>query len=506
MAINIQDNFRLNIALPVDTRIVASGSTARNNIQFKYDGLTVFDTSDRKTYIYNSASGTFSTNDSGGSGTLHSLTKWSSTTGLTSSGVFFRTGTGLESGKVGINTSNPLALLHIVGDGGGATQFVVHGYSTGVLIGQNFYNNGSNQYTDIAIGSAAIRMDTTSDIDFLVRPFGRSQALDITGTSDTVMKIEGNGNQILFKKNILMYYPAGSSVSQGSLFLRAQQGFSTKQLPDLTWWYNDKCGFFHPAQDVIGIAIGGDTQFGRFTPSGFLIASDQFITTPNYKIHIDSGNTQQSYIQFTQGATTGVGSSTGVLMGITTEGNAAIFSRYNTSAERGILFGFSGTSVHHKFNRRSHTIYAATNGVTPTVANGTGGHRVIRATKVVDVISTSPFTVETLTVPSNSQVVIEATFVLSESSGPSFRTQKIISHFTVNSAGAILLQNTGTTTPGVSGQSLATLTSTLTSKIGAPTFTTSANTINFRVLFGGGFTSGSSVVSYTAVINTTTGH
>ena len=510
MAINIQDNFRLNISLPVDTRIVASGSTARNNIQFKYDGLTVFDTFDRKTYIYNSATNNWNTLDAGGSGTSNSLTKWISTTGLTSSGVFFQTGSGLESGKVGINTNNPLALLHIVGDGGGATQFVVHGYSTGVLFGQNFYNNGSNQYTNIAIGSAAIRMDTTSDIDFLVRPFGRSQALDITGSTDVVMKIEGNGGQVLFKKNILMYSPAGTSISQGSLFLRSQQGFSTKESPDLTWWYNDKCGFYHPAQDVIGIAIGGNTQFGRFTPSGFLIATDQNITTPNYKIHIDSGNSQQSYIQFTQGSTTGVGSGFGVLVGITTDGNAAIFSRFNNSTEKGIIFGFSGTSTHHKFNRNSFTIYSSPLGTsTPNTNTGT---RVIRGTRNNGAMYGIGITaIETLTFPNNSQVALEATFVTSidTGSGKQFRTTKLIGHYTVNNGGSVTSQNTGSNST-FSGASVAHLVANLSSTNGS-----GITTPYFQVLSGGQISlvvqfsalgSGSSVVSYTAVINTTRGH
>ena len=353
-------------------------------------------------------------------------------------------------------------------------------------------------------------MDTTSDIDFLVRPFGRSQALDITGSTDVVMKIEGNGGQVLFKKNILMYSPAGTSISQGSLFLRSQQGFSTKESPDLTWWYNDKCGFYHPAQDVIGIAIGGNTQFGRFTPSGFLIATDQNITTPNYKIHIDSGNSQQSYIQFTQGSTTGVGSGFGVLVGITTDGNAAIFSRFNNSTEKGIIFGFSGTSTHHKFNRNSFTIYSSPLGTsTPNTNTGT---RVIRGTRNNGAMYGIGITaIETLTFPNNSQVALEATFVTSidTGSGKQFRTTKLIGHYTVNNGGSVTSQNTGSNST-FSGASVAHLVANLSSTNGS-----GITTPYFQVLPGGQISlivqfsalgSGSSVVSYTAVINTTRGH
>jgi hypothetical protein len=41
--INIADQFKVNISLPIDSRIVASGSTARNAIPYKYDGLVIYD-------------------------------------------------------------------------------------------------------------------------------------------------------------------------------------------------------------------------------------------------------------------------------------------------------------------------------------------------------------------------------------------------------------------------------------------------------------------------------
>lgn len=52
MAIQIIDGFQVNTALPIDNRIVASGSTARNAIPYKYEGLRVFDTSDSVPYVW----------------------------------------------------------------------------------------------------------------------------------------------------------------------------------------------------------------------------------------------------------------------------------------------------------------------------------------------------------------------------------------------------------------------------------------------------------------------
>ena len=52
MAIEIIDGFKVNSAVPVDNRIVASGSTARNAISYKYNGLRVYDTYDSIPYVW----------------------------------------------------------------------------------------------------------------------------------------------------------------------------------------------------------------------------------------------------------------------------------------------------------------------------------------------------------------------------------------------------------------------------------------------------------------------
>ena len=52
MAIEIIDGFKVSSAVPVDNRIVASGSTDRNAITYNYEGLRVFDTSDSIPYVW----------------------------------------------------------------------------------------------------------------------------------------------------------------------------------------------------------------------------------------------------------------------------------------------------------------------------------------------------------------------------------------------------------------------------------------------------------------------
>ena len=50
--ISLITNFNINAFVPIDSRIVATNSTMRDNIQYKYEGLKVYLQSDKKTYTW----------------------------------------------------------------------------------------------------------------------------------------------------------------------------------------------------------------------------------------------------------------------------------------------------------------------------------------------------------------------------------------------------------------------------------------------------------------------
>lgn len=70
MSIQIIDNFQINKAIPIDSRIVASGSSERNAIVYKYTGLKVFDTSDNNTYVWYNSTWNLDAGGGGGGGGL----------------------------------------------------------------------------------------------------------------------------------------------------------------------------------------------------------------------------------------------------------------------------------------------------------------------------------------------------------------------------------------------------------------------------------------------------
>ena len=119
MSTQIIDNFKVNVAKPIDNRMVTTGSASRDSIQYKYEGLRVFDTSDKVAYVYlngawvseSSASGT---NNIGISGTQYSLLYFNTSSTVASSKIYDK-----SSGSnilIGIGQANPSFALDVSGD------------------------------------------------------------------------------------------------------------------------------------------------------------------------------------------------------------------------------------------------------------------------------------------------------------------------------------------------------------------------------------------------------
>jgi hypothetical protein len=497
MPINIADQFKVNVSLPIDSRIVASGSTARGAIQFKYDGLRVFDTSDRITYIWNAITSTFSVADINGSGQINYMTRWSSSTGLTSSGIYYTVGSSINKGNVGINTSSPQAVLQINSDTGASQPFVIHkGVST--LLAYNFHSNSGDSYFDVGVGSGAIRFSDSGNIDFLIRS-ANTAAINSSNNANLAFQIQsGAGWAYLFKNLILSGNTTAPNLS--SLFLRSQNAFSTVSTPDVAWYNDDNTGIFHPAAYQIGISLGGVQRF-RFHETGLLLGGNAVgsPTIPSNKLQLDNGTGAASYIQFTAGTTTGVLSSNGFLVGVNSLGYPTFQSRTGNNS---FLFAFTNGNFFHKIDRNTFTIYSSSNGESVSTVTSTGGYRTVYGTK--SNFGQGNIEVGSISVPNNCYFSIEATFTAALPTTPrQFKTNKIIASYAVNSGGVISSQNTG---GGSSGLSLAMISSSGANNIGTGFFDfATAGTLKFRQNFTAIGVSGHSTVAFTAVINTGVG-
>ena len=518
MAINIQEQFNVNIGLPIDSRIVASGSAARSAITYKYDGLLVYDTGDRKTYVWNANNSSWSVTDITGVGTTNAIPKWSSSTGLTSSGIYMIASSG-SNGKVGINTSSPNEVLQVNSISGGSQPFVIHKGTAHNIIGSNWYNTGSDQYFSGTVGSAIIKFLSSGEIAIHNRSNTNFTPLNSGDTFNTFTTLLFGPDRIGLNRNT---YFSNNSIGNiiSSAYIRALYNFSTKTTPDYTWWNDDMTGIYHPSDNKIGFSVEGE-QKALITLNGLAITATDNVTSPASRIHVDGGNSVGSAIQFTAGTLTGVGSAQGVLLGIGANGSAVFQSRYQNSP---YLFVFTSGNSHHAIRRNKFVTYSGSNGENSASVTGPNGGDGSRSERIswewFDYFTGPPFGVVTtstinlgtttttsdngLKIPSNSSVSIDVIFNTSidPSSGSNqYKTQRITALFRCDSSGNVTLLNKST---------LYTLNSSSSSGIGNADViaSTSQNLIEFTITSGSGVTSNYyiwSILDIVAVFNVNVG-
>lgn len=507
--INIQDQFSVNIGLPIDKRIVANGTAGRNAITYKYDGLLVFDTSDRRTYVWNSANNAWGAADVSGAGQIGYLPKWQTTTGLTFSNIFISNVTNNYLAKVGINTNGATVreVFQVNSANTGSPPVVIHKGAVHNIIASNWYNNGVDNYFDASIGSHMIFFRDNGETWLMTRGAGAGNPpINSSAITDDINIMLYPSTVAQLGVRIVKNTTFNHDNSAGSAaFIRVNNNYSTPLTPDYTWWYNDQNGFYHPSSNTIGVSIAG-LQKAIFNSTGLLISSTNNITSPQRNLHVDSGTGNAAIIQLTNGTTSGTGNNSGFHIGL----NSAAYPYLSSRTGNPFLFVWSDGNSRHRFNSNQYLMYSNSGGenfATISASNGGGGSRVVRGTKLIVVQSSAgPFVVETLSVPSSSQVAIEATFVSSKDSPKQFTSKKIFAQYTVNSSGVLTSQNTGGSV--ASGVSLAMLSSSSATNItnaGSFDYAT-ANQIKMVVNFSSSGGSGASVVSFTATINTIRGH
>lgn len=507
MAINIQEQFNVNIALPIDSRIVASGSVSRNAIQNKYDGLIVYDTGERKTYVWNAVTSNFVLSDLSGGGTVNGLAKWTSASGLTSSGIYMVSGVGSANGRVGINTSSPNEVFQVNSISSGSQPFVIHKGSVHNIIGSNWFNTGSDSYNSLTVGSNIIKFQSNGETLFLNRVNGNSTALNSSDGYNSFTTANFGPDRINLHRNTVFNNSAlGSIVS--AAYIRARYQLSTKTTPDYTWWNDDQTGIYHPVDNKIGFSVEGEQKM-ILTTNGLAITGSDNVTAPSSRLHLDSGNNAAAYIQFTSGTLTGFGSNTGVLMGINSAGYPVFQSRYQNAP---YLFVFSNGNSYHSLRRNKTITYSWSGGENFASVSALYGGDGSRTERISWEVVNAGFgggaaviwSLYQLEVPNNTFVSIEVTFTTSVDplTGTSqFRTNKIHAGFICNGSGSVTSIGTAV--------SVVNLGSSSSSGIG-PGYvaSTAANSLNFQQLVGSGISAGHTiytVVDIVAVFNINVG-
>lgn len=195
MPINLVDNFNINSELPIDGRIIASNSTIREAIEYKYDGLKVFQLDIRKNYIWNGNSEEWEEDTNvNGSGTTYSLIMWGTSTQLADSPIRSYAKTiyedngkilvgssgydGAEAFQINSNYSDSTNIsefgtssMPLVIHKGGATTSIGHNWYYEIGTGDNYFNSDfDSSILDLSEGGFTFRGSTpSSSINTLIK-------------------------------------------------------------------------------------------------------------------------------------------------------------------------------------------------------------------------------------------------------------------------------------------------------------------------------------------------
>ena len=123
-----------------------------------------------------------------------------------------------------------------------------------------------------------------NDGELQLQPYGGKVGVGTTAPVAT-MHVEGstrlNGDTVV-----------GPNNNNSKAFIRANNGYSAHNTPDYTWYYNDTCGIFHPAGNVIGFSAGGE----KFrVDSGGTLTTGQTRTTNEFQVN-SNGTTLRRYV------------------------------------------------------------------------------------------------------------------------------------------------------------------------------------------------------------------
>lgn len=268
MAISLIDNFNINTTKPIDSRMVVDNSTQRTSIQFKYNGLKVFQTDNRITYVWNSILNIWEIDNSGLSknGNENFLPIFGIDNSLQNSIIYNTRVLSLSvspgnppkyRGKVAINNEDPKGTLHInsINDVSTSVPFIIDNRDSISFISRNF-NNENNTVFKSTIGSINIKMESNS-IEYMIRNAGQpnnsifrrlfinDQNFDIFGRfniDSTQFILSGsNNNNVIIGSRVYYGGSSGNLISNSIYLVRDGSGND---------WLSNK---YHDAFSVDGV-------------------------------------------------------------------------------------------------------------------------------------------------------------------------------------------------------------------------------------------------------------
>lgn len=299
MSIQIIDGFQVNTALPIDNRIVASGSVARNAISYKYEGLRVFDTNDNIPYVW--LNGAWVSENASGvvaSGTTTNYIPVLNGTNIVGNSVIYQSGS-----NIGVNTTSPSATFSVNGSlsattlsGNGASitgilgsnlnpgsipvdgslpagSKIINGSTGQVLVSGVSYTYWSNQ-SQLSVGTASL----ASNVSIVSTTASSNHYLAFFPNDSWVSALSGTNSSIRtnVSANTITYNPGTNTLNTGTVSANIIK-FPAVQIPS-----NDPNALDDYEEGTWTPAIGGVTSGFTYTSSGYYTKIGRVIILGGY--------------------------------------------------------------------------------------------------------------------------------------------------------------------------------------------------------------------------------
>jgi len=261
MSIQIIDGFQVNTAAPIDNRIVASGSVARNAIPYKYEGLRVFDTSDSVAYVYvNGAWRSENSTGISGNGTTYYLTAYTSVNTIGNS-LLYQASTIIrtQGDRVAINTEDgSVTAVNFFGGGSRITSISGANINSGSVPITKITNGSNGQVLVSGVSSTAwanpsqLSVGTASSV--IVTPSSNNATHYLTFVDSP----SAGSKNLLLDSSGITYNPSTNQLGVAS---------GTTSAPSLCFTGDIDTGIFSPASNTTAIASSGSEKV-RFNAAG----------------------------------------------------------------------------------------------------------------------------------------------------------------------------------------------------------------------------------------------
>jgi hypothetical protein len=236
MAIQIIDGFQVNTSLPIDNRIVASGSSARNDIPYKYEGLRVFDISDNIPYVY--INGTWSSENASGilaSGTTTNYIPKLNGTNVVGNSVIYQNGN-----NIGISTTTPATKLDVNGtvnataittaDGSGIYQLDGDKITDGTVPISKLINGSTGQVLISGVGFSSNAWTNPSQLSVGTSSFATTASnvklSTSSGASNYIPFVNNTNQSALYVDTSFVYDDIYNDLMVGSIRLGSTTGLT----------------------------------------------------------------------------------------------------------------------------------------------------------------------------------------------------------------------------------------------------------------------------------------